>query len=111
MWAIAKRVEYKARMHLLGIEPFEISVSPYLQLENKSEFQSEGTIAKASIHSYAVLGIPEYSSNEQIKLRYKELVKSFHPDMALSEEAKKEFEKRMMEITNAFGEIKKERGL
>ena len=31
--------------------------------------------------------------------------------MALSEEAKKEFEKRMMEITNAFGEIKKERGL
>ena len=52
MWAIAKRVEYKARMHLLGIEPFEISVSHYLQLEDKSEYQvSEGTIDKASVHS------------------------------------------------------------
>jgi hypothetical protein len=112
MFAISKRVEYKARLHLLGIEPFEVSVSPYLQLENQSGISGqEGSFAKASPHSYAVLGIPEYSSNNQIKSRFKELVKTFHPDMALSDEAKTEFQNRMSEINNAYAEIKKERGV
>ena len=60
---------------------------------------------------YTQLGIAEYSNNEDIEKHYKKLVKAFHPDMALSEEAKKEFEKRMTEINEAYTEIKKERGL
>ena len=112
MYAISKRVEYKARMHLLNIEPFDISMSPYLQLENKSEYQSqEFEMPKASIKSYVILGIPEYSSNEEIEKRYKTLVKSFHPDMALSSLAKEEFQKKMSEINQAYNEIKKERGI
>lgn len=112
MYAIARRVEYKARMHLLDIEPFDISMSPYLQLENKSNYQSqEFEMPKASIKSYVVLGIPEYSSNDEIGKRYKILVKSFHPDMVSNSEAKIEFEKKMSEINQAYNEIKKERGI
>ena len=112
MYAICKRVEYKARMHLLDIEPFDISMSPYLQLENKSDYQSqEFEMPKASIKSYVILGIPEYSSNEEIVKRYKTLCKTFHPDMSLSKEAKIEFEKRFKEIGDAYKELCKERGI
>lgn len=110
MYALSRRIEWKARMHLLGIEEFDISVSPYLMIEGKvdTEFQQP---QRASARSYAVLGIAEYSSNEEIGAKYKKLVKSFHPDMALSDEAKIEFEKRMAEINQAYADIKKERGL
>ena len=111
LYAIARRVEYKARMHLLGIEPFDISVSPYLALENKSGVQPNNfEYAKASAHSYAVLGVPEYANIDEIEHKYKELVKAFHPDNALSELAKVEFEKRMAEINEAMNDIRKERG-
>lgn len=112
MFAISKRVEYKARLHLLDIEPFDISVSPYLALENKSEFQSPAEkMVKASNKAYAVLGISEIAGNDEIKKKYKSLCKSFHPDMALSDEAKKEFSVRFNEISQAYEEICKERGI
>lgn len=111
MWAINKRIEYKARLHLLDIEPFEVSVSPYLQLENQSGIYENPELPKAQVRCYIILGLPEYASNNQIEKRYRELVKSFHPDMALSEEAKNEFGKKMAEINFAYTEIKKERGI
>src|SRR5574342_710314 len=86
MWAIAKRVEYKARMHLLGIESFDISVSPYLALENHSDFKGTTMQTTASSRAYAVLGVSEIAGNEEIKKKYHSLCKSFHPDMALSDE-------------------------
>ena len=110
LYAIARRIEYKARMHLLDIEPFGISVSPYLLLEGKVENDTT-QYSKASGKSYAIFGVPEYSSNDEIEKKYKQLAKLFHPDMALSDEAKKEFEKRFAEINRAYSEIKKERGL
>ena len=111
LYAISRRIEYKARMHLLGIEPFELSFSPYLALENKSGVEADFSFAKASGRCYAILGLAEYDSNGTIEKRYRHLAKSYHPDLALSEETKKEFEKRMAEINEAYEEIKKERGL
>jgi DnaJ-domain-containing protein 1 len=109
MWALNKRIEYKARMHLLEIESFDVSVSPYLQLDNLSGVNTNFEMPKATAKSYAILGIPEYTSNADIDKKYKQLAKTFHPDMALSEDAKKEFEKRFAEINQAYDEIKKER--
>lgn len=111
LYAIARRVEYKARLHLLAIEPFDISVSPYLAIENKTGIRPDAfELPKAPPHAYAVLGVPEYVSLLEIEKRYKELVKTFHPDNALSTGAKLEFEKRMAEINQAIEEIRKERG-
>ena len=110
LYAIARRIEYKARMHLLDIEPFDISVSPYLMLEGKVENDTT-QYQKASGKSYAVLGVPEYASNDEIAKKYKHLMKSYHPDMALSDEAKKEFQNKSAEINIAYAEVRKERGL
>jgi len=60
---------------------------------------------------YNVLGIKRSSSNEEIKARYKTLIKSFHPDMAVSKEAKMVFEEKMKEINAAYAEIKREKGI
>ena len=111
MYAIARRIEYKARMHLLDIEPFEISISPYIQIGYEGEYKQDFEVPKASVKAYITLGIPEYSSNFEIEQHYKKLVKAFHPDMALSDEKKIEFGKRLAEINEAYNEIKKERGL
>lgn len=111
MYAISKRVEYKARMHLLGIEPFAISAHHYIMLENQSSYQEPMDMPTASAKAYATLGIPQYSSNSEIEKTYKHLCKTFHPDMALNNEAKQEFERRMAEINGAMTEIKKERGI
>jgi hypothetical protein len=110
LYAISRRIEYKVRMHLLGIEDFDISVSPYLSLEDKSGFQNANVpTPKASIKYYATLGVQDYSSMEEIEKKYRTLVKSWHPDMAGSDEAKAVFEKKMAEINEAYTEIKKER--
>jgi hypothetical protein len=113
MWGIARVMEYKVRSHLMKIEDFDKSMSAYLQLENKSDTRAE-SISKSSSYTelnYVALGISPLSSNIQIQEKYKSLMRSFHPDMALSEEAKKEFEKRASQINQAYAQIKLERGL
>ena len=110
MWAVSKRIEYKARLHLLDIEPFDISVSPYLMIEGNIDADYKEP-AKANSKNYVILGIAEYASNDEIEKKYKHLCKTFHPDMMLSDEAKKEAEKRISEINTAYSEIKKERGM
>jgi len=110
MWAIARVMEYKVRSSLMGIEDFEKSMSPYLAIENKSSFKAESIISTNEMN-YVTLGISALSSNDEIQQRYKILMKSFHPDMAISSEAKKEFEKKTAEINMAYTEIKRERGL
>lgn len=112
MWGIARVMEYKVRSHLMGIEDFAKSMKAYVALEDKSGISSiNQQPPEQNIRHYVTLGISQLSSNEEIKARYKELVKSFHPDLAGSELAKKEFEKRLSEINEAYTEIKKERSI
>ncbi len=93
MWGIARVMEYKVRASLMGIEDFEKSMKSYAQLEDKSG-SSYITPEAINQKNYVILGISPISSNEEIKKRYMTLVKTFHPDMALSEEAKTEFNKK-----------------
>jgi len=108
MWGIARVMEFKVRASLMGIEEFEKAMSPYLAIENKSSTPQPTNIPQNEMN-YAILGISPLSSNEEIQKRYKELMKTFHPDMALSGEAKKEFEKRTSAINQAYTEIRQER--
>ena len=66
MYALSRRIEWKARMHLLGIEDFDISVSPYLMIEGRVDNEYQPA-PKASTKAFAVLGIPEYLSNDEIE--------------------------------------------
>lgn len=109
MWGIARVIEFKVRAQLMGIEDFGSSMKAYEMLEGKVEPQGQGTPMNEL--NYVKLGISYLASNQEIQEKYKTLMKSFHPDMALSREAKAEFEKRASEINQAYNEIKKERGI
>lgn len=111
MHGIARVMEYKVRAHIMGIEEFEKSMTAYLQLENKSDIQNEVNPININEKNYITLGINSLASNEEIKLRFKHLAKTFHPDMALNQEAKAEFNKRFAEISEAYHNIKKERSI
>lgn len=110
MWGIARVIEFKVRAQLMGIENIEDSMYKYrLRIEGKVEVPRETKIVNEL--NYAVLGISVLASNDELQRKYRELIKAWHPDMALSAEAKKEFERRAAEINKAWAEIKKERGL
>lgn len=108
MWGIARVIEFKVRAHLMKIEDFGASMAYYKLLEGRVEFQKKESVNEIN---YIRLGISPLASNDEIRKKYRQLMKSFHPDMALSIEAKKEFEKRSYEINQAYAEIKKERGM
>lgn len=113
MWAIQHVIEYKVRAHIMEIEKFETSMSPYLALSGTGSSKQDFSF-NVDEKSYIVLGMPATASNEQLKVRYKELVKSYHPDMLSginSNEAKKAFEAKLSEINEAWMRIKKERGI
>ena len=106
--AIARVMEFKVRAHLMKIEDFGGSMRAYLQLENKSSYAPPSDVI-ADDKSYADLGVDPSASNDEIKARYRQLMRGFHPDMALSDEAKKEFERRSGEINAAYAQIAKAR--
>lgn len=106
MWGIARVIEFKVRAHIMKIEEFGASMEHYKLLAGKVGSQTQESINEIN---YVRLGISQLASNDEIRKKYKQLMKSFHPDMALSKEAKKEFEKRATEINQAYTEIKKER--
>lgn len=110
MWAITRVMESKVRNHLMDIELFEKSMRAYLALEGPLPVDHVST-SFVGFKCYATLGMSHLASNEEIEKRYKHLAKSYHPDMAGSEEAKEIFQKKFMEINEAWQEIKRERGI
>ena len=76
MHAIARVMEFKVRAHLMGIEKFDVSMSPYLALTSR---QDEVRIDEPIINNniivdpYAVLGISSLASNEEVELCYRRL--------------------------------------
>lgn len=109
MWGIARVMEAKVRAQLMGIEDFGSSMMAYARLEGKAEPQARNIPVNEL--NYVKLGISPLASNPEIQERHKTLMKTYHPDMMNSKEAKAEAEKRAAEINQAYNEIKKERGI
>lgn len=63
---------------------------------------------------YEILGLASDASDDELKARYRELVKLHHPDTLISKGVPPEFmiaaEKRLAAVTTAFDAILKERG-
>jgi DnaJ-domain-containing protein 1 len=112
MWGIARVMEYKVRASIMGIEDFEKSMQSYLAIEDKSGISSSKPLEQNQ-KNYIILGISHLASNEEIKKRYIELQKNFHPDLLtdLKDEAKKMMQDKIADINVAYSEIKKERQL
>lgn len=64
---------------------------------------------------YAVLNCDPNVSNDEVKKKYRQLVRDFHPDTIVSKGLPEEFtkfaEEKFCEIQEAYEHIKKERGL
>jgi DnaJ like chaperone protein len=62
---------------------------------------------------YTVLGIDRSATNEEVKKRYLELSVKYHPDKVthLGEELKALAHRKFVEVSNAYEEVRKERGL
>ncbi len=61
---------------------------------------------------YTVLGIGRSATNEEVKKRYLELSVKYHPDKVthLGEELKALAHQKFVEVSNAYEEVRKERG-
>lgn len=66
-------------------------------------------------HAYKVLGLSPDASDDEVKRRYRTLVKEFHPDRIASKGLPEEFtefaEEKFREIQDAYETVKKERRL
>ena len=117
MHAIAKVMEAKVRAHLMQIEPFEKAMKAYLQLEATPEAMRQGSAyvpesqEDATIQDYALLGANQLMSNEELTKCYKKAAKTWHPDLAGSQESKVVFEQKFSEINTAWQRIQKARRL
>lgn len=111
MHAIARVMESKVRAQLMGIEDFTKAMQAYLLIEGSTDQRYAPQQRPVDELAYVKLGISPLASNEQIEAHYKKMMKSFHPDLAMSELAKEEFGKRAAEINAAYAIIKAERGI
>ncbi|MDD3813307.1 MAG: J domain-containing protein [Desulfocapsaceae bacterium] len=91
MWGIARVIEW--RIELEGHADPQVKETPINEL------------------NYAKLGLSMLASTREVQDKYRSLIKTYHPDMVNSQEAKLEFEKRAKEINQAYSEIMKERGI
>lgn len=118
MHAIARVIEFKVRAHIMAIEQFDTSMSPYLKLagsaSNSKSYKSDTSYspqAKRDMTAYIILGAEENASNTELIAQYKKMVKTYHPDLASSPEMKKMVEQKLSEINTAWRKIKDERGI
>ena len=81
---------------------------------SNNEYHDMKTAHTSSSEKYfAVLGLPQTATNEEIKKKYRDLAKEYHPDVIAGRGMPPDFmdyaTRRFQEIQEAYSTIKKER--
>jgi len=114
LFAIKRNLAHKILDHTRGVEPFHDSMLKYAALppsqEDGGTYAPPADIEVVKQEDWAVLGIPETSTSEQIKKVYRQKLKFYHPDRFDSDaEMKAESERKTSELNGAYGRICKMR--
>ena len=94
-------------------EKFIRQVSEIFGLSNVEFEQIRALFVKVNHKAYQVLGITPEASVDEIKAAYKKLVNQYHPDRLMAKGIPEDFiqlaNEKMIEINNAYEQIRKER--
>lgn len=125
---IRQFMDYPARLQLMHylfgvahsdghIAPAElqllISIGGYLGL-NQADFNSiKAMFFKEEDRAYKVLEIDKSATDDAVKKAYRDMALKYHPDKLshLGEEVRRSAEKKFQEVTAAYEQIKKQRGM
>ncbi len=125
---IRQFMDYPSRLQLMHylfgvamsdgkIAPVELNVlstiGGYLGL-NPADFQSiKAMFVKEIDSAYKILEIEPGATNEEVKKAYREMAFKYHPDKVshLGEEVHRSAEKKFQEVSAAYEQIKKQRGM
>ena len=84
-------------------------------IDRKGYNHVKGQYTNANEHYYAVLTCDSSATDDEIKKKYRKLVRDFHPDTIVSKGLPEEFtefaSEKFREIQDAYEHIKKERGM
>ena len=89
------------------------TIAGYLYV-NPYDFESiKAMFYNSSDSSYRILEIEKTAANDEIKLAYRKMAKKYHPDKLqhLGDEHVKGAEEKFKQVSKAYEEIQKERGL
>jgi len=101
-----------AQAHPKEISMIEV-ISGHLGI-NYPDFESiKAMFVKDSHSAYKILEIQPESSDDDVKKAYRRMAMKYHPDKVthLGEDVQKAAKEKFQEVSNAYEQIKKERGL
>jgi len=93
---------------------FDFSVEDFIRIAARSGVRLASK-EKTRDESYAILGLPETASAEQIKITYRALIRKHHPDKLVAQGLPPEFiataNEKMKRINGAYDKICRARGI
>ncbi|MBR5973447.1 MAG: DnaJ domain-containing protein [Paludibacteraceae bacterium] len=109
-WKLLMQIMVQLKFNSRYIEYFKDRYSS-LRTEfddyKRNSTSSQGEYSTVSLESYyAVLGVEEGASVEEIKRAYHELAMQHHPDLPKNADRKEECEAKMMEINEAYEKVR-----
>ena len=114
MRAIFLNLKHKVLDHLRGVEPFEASMHFYKAIEGSTTspppFETPSVPEKEVLAAYADIGAFPYDSEVELRKKYHQNVKAWHPDRFNSDPQMLEVaQKKTSKINEAWNTIKKAR--
>ena len=99
------------------VHPLEVQIiheiAMYIGISNEDFKSIKAMFYKDSSAAYKILEVSKDSTNDDIKKAYRKMATKFHPDKVhhLGEEFQKMAEEKFKMLNDAYGQIKKERGI